>query len=176
MILSAVCISSCSKSVRSYAEMKRDEKKSIDRLIATEGFEILSKYPADGVFGEKQFVLLDNGVYLNVIDSGNGNRAKLYSTTILMRCSGQFIFQTDTGSFTIFSNSEFPIEFIYGYASNVISLYASASTSWYYLLLSTGLQSVLEYVGENAEVKLIVPFEQGSSYQSENQRGAPLYY
>jgi hypothetical protein len=156
--------------------MKRDEKKAIDRLIATEGFEILSKYPTDGVFGEKQFVVLDNGVYLNVIDSGNGNRPKLYSTTILMRCSGRYIFEAED-SFSIFRNDTYPIEFIYGYASIVISQAASsslASAEWY--LLSPGVQSVLEYVGENAEVKLIVPFEQGSSYQTANDLGAPLYY
>jgi hypothetical protein len=157
--------------------MKRDEQRAIDRLIATEGFEILNKYPADGVFGEKQFVALDNGVYLNVIDSGNGNRAKLYSTTILMRCSGRFIFDADTGSFSLFTNSNLPIEFIYGYASNVISQASSSlsySAEWYFL--SLGVQSVLEYVGENAEVKLIVPFEHGSSYQTTNDLGAPLYY
>jgi hypothetical protein len=157
--------------------MKRDEKKAIDRLIATENFEILNKYPADGVFGEKQFVILDNGVYLNVIDSGNGNRPKLYSTTILMRCSGRFIFQTDTLSFSTFTNEYYPIEFVYGYAENVISQYASMSiqsAEWYFL--STAVQSVLEYVGENARVKLIVPFDDGSTYQRYNELGAPLYY
>ncbi|MDR2764294.1 MAG: DUF4827 domain-containing protein [Tannerella sp.] len=176
MIVSAVCVSSCSDDMKSYAEMKRDEKKAIDRLIATEGFEILNEYPADGVFGEKQFVLLDNGVYLNVVDSGNGNRAKLYTTTILMRCRVRFIFQEDT-TLSLFSNDAFPIEFIYGYAANTISQDASAGTGssiWYFL--STGVQSILEYVGENAEVKLIVPFEEGSSYQQANQLGAPLYY
>jgi hypothetical protein len=156
--------------------MKRDEQRAIDRLIATEGFEILKKYPADSVFGEKQFVVLDNGVYLNVIDSGNGNRAKLYSTTILMRCSGRYIFEADTGSFSIFYNSTFPIEFIYGYASNVIALAATSSGSAEWYLLSLGLESILGYVGENAEVKLIVPFEYGSTYQKENSRGAPLYF
>jgi hypothetical protein len=160
--------------------MKRDEKKAIDRLIATEGFEILTKYPADGVFGEKQFVLLDNDVYLNVIDSGNGNRAKLYSTTILMRCSGRYIFSPDTGSFTLFPNSNLPIEFVYGYASNAISQAAAMPSdpyyAWVWTLLSPGVQSALEYVGENAEVKLIVPFEEGSSYQNDNDLGAPLYY
>jgi len=35
---------------------------------------------------------------------------------------------------------------------------------------------VLQYVGENSIVKLIVPFEYGSTYQTNNNFGAPLYY
>jgi hypothetical protein len=112
-----------------------------------------------------------------VIDSGNGNRAKLYTTTILMRCRVRFIFQEDT-TISLFRNDIFPIEFIYGYASSVISqdaaLSSGSSSVWYFL--SPSVQSVLEYVGENAEVKLIVPFEEGSSYQRANDLGAPLYY
>jgi hypothetical protein len=161
--------------------MKEDEDKAIDQLITSEGFEVLKKYPQDSVFGEKQFVVLDNGVYLNVVDSGNGNRAVAGRTTVLMRCSGRFIFKADTSAFSIFSNGYDPIEFIYGNASNTISQYASLTGSPTWLYLSAGVESVLAYVGENAVVKLIVPFEQGSTYQSTGggtsyTYGAPLYY
>jgi hypothetical protein len=178
--ISAVGTSSCNK-VPSYADLKRDEKKAIDRLIAEEGFEILKKYPADGVFGEKQFVVLDNGVYLNVVDSGNGRRAVEGKTTILMRCSIRLIFKADTGSYSNFSNTDIPIEFLYGYAANTISEQATSYADvWLYL--STGVESALKYVGENSVVKLIVPFDYGSSYQStgltgsSSRYGAPLYY
>ncbi|MDR0844950.1 MAG: DUF4827 domain-containing protein [Tannerella sp.] len=178
MIAGAIFTSSCSKKPKSYAEMKRDEKRAIDKLIATEGFEILTKYPANGVFGEKQFVLLDNGVYLNVVDSGNGNRPVLGKTTILMRCSGKFLFEADSiNSFSNFSNSDDPIEFMYGYTSNIISQLDAGTIPW--ALLSTGVESSLNYVGENSVVKLIVPFEQGSNYQNYSGMilyGSPFYY
>ncbi|MDR3269572.1 MAG: DUF4827 domain-containing protein [Tannerella sp.] len=179
MIVSAVFVSSCGSNVPTYEELKRNEDRAIDRLIAKEGFEILNDYPVNGVFGEKQFVELDNGVLLNVVDSGNGNRPELGKTTILMRCSGKFLFEEDSvNSFTTFPNWHDPIEFIYGLASVAISQHSQSigsSNTWYYL--SPGVESVLVYVGENAIVKLIVPFEQGSSFQKyDSYNPSPLYF
>jgi hypothetical protein len=158
--------------------MKRDEKRAIEKLIAEEDFEVLTKYPENGVFGENQFVLLDDTeVYLNVVDSGNGNRPVLGKTKILMRCSGKLLFEADSvNSFSTFPNWFDPIEFVYGYASVTIAQYYSSlgTDQWYYL--SPGVESVLAYVGENAIVKIIVPFSQGSSYQNYNSYGAPIYY
>jgi hypothetical protein len=51
--------------------MLKAEKKAIDRFIAENEIEILKSYPANGVFEDRQFVVLDNGIYLNVVDSGN---------------------------------------------------------------------------------------------------------
>jgi hypothetical protein len=146
--------------------MLKAEKKAIDRLIDEQGFEILKNYPENGVFGEKQFVLLSSGLYLNVVDSGNGNRAE-YGTSILLRASGKTLL--DTVSFngfdpmsTVFS---WPLEFKYGgYNSNDVSSY----------FFCEGLMSVLGYVGDSSVVKLIVPFKIGSGDQQTN--GYPIYY
>ena len=171
LLVAGVFFTSCNN-YRTYADMKKDQKKSIDRVIAEKGLEIIHTYPANGVFKENQFVLLDNGVYLNVIDSGNGNRAVLGKTRILMRCSVERIFFAfgDTAKYNLFENSYNPIEFIYGNARSEIGAWASyypgpqynTPIQCYYL--STGLESVLRYVGENAEVKLIVPFEIGRAH------------
>ncbi|MDR0349153.1 MAG: DUF4827 domain-containing protein [Tannerella sp.] len=176
--------SACNKN-KTYADMKRDQKKAIDRLITEKGFEIIYDYPKNKVFKANQFVLLENGVYLNVVDSGNGNRAKPYSTTfggtrILMRCSGEYLFIRGDTTFNTFAELV-PIEFTYGQASSTMSKYAYLYTSGgiphpVCMFLSTGVESALEHVGENAEVKLIVPFEIGSTYQTNNNYGAPLYY
>jgi hypothetical protein len=146
--------------------MLKAEKKAIDRLIDEEGFEILKNYPANGVFGEKQFVLLSSGLYLNVVDSGNGNRA-VYGTSILLRASGKGLL--DTFSFNGFDPMNmaisWPMQFKYGrYNSNDASGY----------LFSEGLMGGLEYVGDSSVVKLIVPFKIGSSDQTTN--GYPIYY
>ena len=71
LILCAALVAiSCSKT-KSYTDMLKDEKKAIERFIDDKGLEILDDFPADSVFKENQFVLLDNGVYLNIIDKNS---------------------------------------------------------------------------------------------------------
>ena len=161
VIIFSVLFGSCGSKVKSFRQLKKEEKEAIDALIAKEGFEILDRYPANGVFGEKQFVKLDNECYLNVIDSGNGNRADSSKTVVLMRCSYIGITPQDTISLSIFSNDQEPLEFVYG---NIVEAKARASQNIYsngYLFLSAGVESALEYVGENAIVRMIIPFDNG---------------
>jgi hypothetical protein len=147
--------------------MLNDEKKAISRLVDEQGFEILRDYPANGVFGEKQFVKLDNGLYLNVVDSGNGNRPAT-GTSILVRASGRILLH-DTVTFNGFDPMNtiiiWPMEFRYG-------IYASNDQAGYFF--SEGLMGGLNYAGDSSIVKLIVPFKLGSSYQQTD--GKPIYY
>jgi hypothetical protein len=145
--------------------MLKEEKRAISRLIDENGFEVLSSYPENGVFKENQFVKLKSGLYINVIDSGNGKRATV-NTTILCRFSVKELLD-DTIPQENFSNGTYPIEFKYG-----IGLTSGSSFGTYYY--NQGLASGLEYVGDSAWVKLIVPFAMGSEYHS--QYGIPLYY
>lgn len=190
MLLAGIAIFSSCNNNKTYADMKKDQKKALDKFFTERNIEILHKWPADSTFADNQFLLLDNGVYINVIDSGNGNRATLYKTKILMRCSGERIFKNDTAKFNTFDSYYYPIEFTYGYASTVMSKFISSyggpgydrPIECYYL--SPGVESILQYVGENAVVKLIVPFDgnlgsnifTGSTYQTSSNYGAPLYY
>ncbi len=162
MILCAVVfVLSCNKN-KSYTEMLKDERKAIDRLIEAEGFHITEDYPANGVFGEKEFVKLRSGLYLHVSDSGNGNRA-VSGTKVLTRFRGKF-FLEDTVPFDLFDPlvSAQPIEFTYG-------VYPSSND-----FISVGFISALEYVGDSSVVSMIVPFRIGSSTQSSN--GYPIYF
>lgn len=96
LILCAALVAiSCSKT-KSYTDMLKDEKKAINRLIDENDFEILKDFPEDSVFKENQFVLLDNGVYLNIIDKGSDQRAIQGKTKILYRCSIHFFMNGDT--------------------------------------------------------------------------------
>jgi len=156
-----IIFGSCGRKVKSFKQWKKEEKEAIDALIAKEGFEILNRYPANGVFGEKQFLKLDNECYLNVIDSGNGHRADSLKTVVLMRCSYIGISKNDTFSYSIFSNGNEPLEFIYG---NMNEAKYRASQNTYsngYLFLSPGVESALRYVGENAVIRMIIPFDNG---------------
>ena len=91
LILCAALVAiSCSKT-KSYTDMLKDEKKAIERLIDANDFEILDDFPKDSIFKENQFVKLENGVYLNIIDKGSSERAVQYKTKMLYRCKLHYI-------------------------------------------------------------------------------------
>jgi len=123
-------------------------------LLDDSAFVLIKDYPENGVFEENEFVQLSNGVYLNVVDSGNGNRAVLYNTEVLYRCRFRYLDSDEL--IDLFAPHHYPIEFIYG-NHTVSSSYPAG-----YQLLSEGVGSILNYVGDSAIVRLIVPFKVGS--------------
>lgn len=169
----SICLSSCDKDRISYPKMKKEQRKAIDQFISSQGIEVLHKYPANGVFGEKQFYLTDEGVYIHVVDSGNGHRAQFRKTEVLMRFSGRNFFKQDTTRFEFFANRWEPFEFTYGRADMVQHQHSKARDAYYYFF-STGLETALKYVGDRSTVRMIVPFDVGSEDQL--NRGNPLYY
>ncbi|MCD8262958.1 MAG: DUF4827 domain-containing protein [Tannerellaceae bacterium] len=105
ILISAVillAIFSCNNSMKSYTDMLKDERKAIDRLKDEEGLDFIKEYPVNGVFKENEFVKLDNGIYMNVIDSGTGNRAAAGDEIL---CRYEFIYLSMTLPDMIFSNS-----------------------------------------------------------------------
>lgn len=147
------------------------QDRAIEKFIHDNNIEVLDEYPANGVFKENQFVHLDNKVYMNVVDSGNGTRAVAYKTTVLARFKGNFMV-TDTVSFENFSSWKFPVEFKYTNYSTAVDNNA------YNVFLSEGLNTPLKYVGDRARVKLIVPFQAGSTIGSYSQQssGTAIYF
>lgn len=176
LVVVALLSTSCSSS-ETYADKLKEEKKQINRFLSAQGIEVLSSYPETGVFKENQFFRdPDTGVYINVVDSGNGKRA---SSTDLADVYFRFY---DTATLPVDDSSIDktngdadglqPISFIYGNTNS----YTSTSTSSYYsyIYLSPGVTVPLKYVGEGAIVRLIVPFAQGSYYQSLSYQA--IYY
>jgi len=168
IVCAIILVASCNNGPRSLSEMLKDEKKAINRLIDREDITILSAYPEDGVFKENEFFQLSNGVYINVVDSGNGERAELGSTIISSRFEGEYIYVLSDTTETIsgFENNVYPVRFVYGQLVPVAS-------SFYSYLLCEGLQVGLSHVGDRSQVKLIIPFKVGSYTQQ--QGGNPLY-
>ncbi|MDF9830714.1 DUF4827 family protein [Parabacteroides sp. PF5-6] len=165
-------ILSCNKT-KSYTDMLKAEGKAIDRLIDQEGLEILKRMPSDYKFKENEYVKLDNDVYLQIVDTGDGTRATQYSSHILCRfTANRFMLDTATyqnrySNFGPNSNGTAPIEFIYGYTTVIPQ---SSTTDYQSVLegfMSEGLQAGLEYVGNKGRVRLIVPFKRGSSYDQQ---------
>ncbi|MDR2148015.1 MAG: DUF4827 domain-containing protein [Tannerella sp.] len=169
----------------SFEEKKRDERKIVDRIIAEKNIEVLKNFPANGVFKDNQFVELSNGVFLNVVDSGNGQRAVANVTTLLVRASGEYFYSPDSlETFDTFVNTDYPMEFKYGSAYNVVQAHSVAYDSYYYLF-GMAFEDVLQYVGDSAVIKMIVPayaevnnFGLCSTFQSSSDpyRYIPIYF
>ncbi|MDR1523662.1 MAG: DUF4827 domain-containing protein [Tannerella sp.] len=185
-VVSFVFPVSCNDNYPTFEELKSAEKKEINRIIAEKGIQVLKEYPANGVFGENEFVELSSGIYLHVTDSGNGNRAQYNATTVLVRMDVEF-YDIETDSIqkvSYFSNNSYPFEFKYGHAYSVRSAHNTSSPDAYTYFFSLAMEAVLSYVGENSEVKLLVPgyseisnYEGGSVYQTSSRyRYIPIYY
>ena len=159
-----VVFAACSSS-ETYADKLKNERKNISRFINEHNIVVLNQYPASGVFKENEYFRDPlTGVYINVIDSGNGNRASSSKRSEVNVRFWDAMTLPTADSDTISNNVAGlqPISFTYG----IVATYSSNNTSsldYYYL--STGITAPLQYVGENARVRLIVPFATGSTYQ-----------
>ena len=145
----------------------------------SEGIVVLDEYPADGVFKENEFVKLDNDVYLNVIDSGNGKRiSEGVRQNVICRFEAR-IFMSDTVTIDGFGSEYLPVTmtvtpyYEYGMiqAAEVQDGSASSGLEAY---VSEGLASGFYHVGDSAIVKLIVPFKVSS--QMLRQMYEPVYF
>ena len=162
VVIAGMTFISCAKTGTTHGDYLKKQQEAIDALIAKEGFEILNKYPDSGVFGEKQFVLLDNGCYLNVVDSGNGVRAIPDHTVVKMRCSITGL----TPDYSLFDDSKEPVQFIYGKSFEAKMKSVENQKDPAYLLVSVGVESALKYAGHGAIVRMIVPFDRQYQYGS----------
>lgn len=169
LLCAVLLMPSCDKTT-SYTDMLKAEKKAIERLMDDEGFVVLKKYPADGVFKENEFYKMDNGVYLNVIDSGNGERATSNSTIVVCRFKA-WLFKSDTTDYNGFLSSQFPVTFKYGVNQPITDDRSYTALDYF---VCDGLASGLDYVGDSSVVKLIVPFKVASS--SFQNSGDPIYF
>jgi hypothetical protein len=162
----------------------QEEKEAIEALFSKESFEVLNSFPDDGHFGNNQFVLLDNGCYLNIVDSGNGNRAVYGETIVLMRCVLTYMSAIHDVPFsTVVDYSKEPVKFIYGDAYK-ITVNTLDENKPEYTILSPGVESALKFISENAVVRMIIPSlykdndgninRMGSLYQNLNL--SPIYY
>lgn len=159
-----VAFGACS-STETYADKLKNERKNIARFINENNITVRSDYPASGVFAENEFFRDPlTGVYMNVVDSGNGNRASTVKRSLVnVRFSGAMTLPTSESDTSTNNNlGSQPMIFNYG----IVSTYTSVNQNLPdYFYLSTGITAPLQYVGEGARVRLIVPFASGSTYQ-----------
>ncbi|MDR0348304.1 MAG: DUF4827 domain-containing protein [Tannerella sp.] len=179
-----ILFASCNKEEKTVGYYVSKGEEAISTLIKKEGFEILHAFPENNLFAKNQFVLLDNGCYLNIVDSGNGNRAVAGETVISMRCGLTFMSAKDDVPFSkAVDYSKQPVRFVYN-----DSYYSSVNTADEnnpeHIVLSSGVESALKFVSENAVVRMIVPPLHMNGYGYANMTGSiyqnislsPIYY
>lgn len=165
-LIAGICIffGACSDS-ETYADKVNQEKKYIKDFLNEHNVEVLSEYPSNGVFKSNQFYLDASGVYINVVDSGNGKRASTYSNVYYRFTDAMWLPAEDSDTLSLVDISTQPLEFRYG---DAVSYSYSSSYDYRYYYLCPGAVVPLKYVGEGAVVKLLIPFKSttGSAYQT----------
>ncbi|RHO65481.1 MULTISPECIES: DUF4827 family protein [unclassified Parabacteroides] len=175
IMCAAIMVVSCDKT-KSYTDMLKAQQKAIDRLEKDSGLVFLDDFPKDSIFKENEFVKLEDGVYLNIIEKGNSERAVMGKTDVQTRFMATLFMESSsfgTGTVDLLgphSNGTHPVEFKYGY-------YSEGLYSYYYnIFISPGLAAGLPYVGDSAYVKLIVPFKQMGTLGDFQSTGTPVYF
>lgn len=158
-------LSSCNDR-KTYADYLKDEKKAIDLFIAQNNLTILDEFPADGQFGETEFYKDPaTGVYYHIISPGDTTLELKWKETVYVRFSGLLYFMTDDTTHYSNQKSVYPEEIVYIGPVN-------SSTKGNYN--NPGWAVPLDHVGHNGKVKMIIPFDMGSSY--DRQQYQPSYY
>ena len=144
-------------------ERLRKEQKAISRFISDRGF-IITNNPAE-MYDDNVFYKTREGLYIHVIDSGNGNKAK-YNQEILVRFRDLILFKSDsTVRMSNEAADQSPVKFRFGNYSTY------GTDAW--TLSGEGLAIGLSLVSDDAIVRLIIPSGlQASSRQSYFQ---PMY-
>jgi len=177
VILIAVisCFSfSCNQS-KSLQELLQEESKAIDRFIISNDLVILRDYPADGVFKYNEYYKTTDGLFFNVVDSGNGNRVQLLNDVSIRFDYNLYLKNLAQGDSSIFTPppSDLPYSFLYGVPQTYTSSYYY-SYYGYYSPLCQAFVIPLAYVGEDAIVNMIIPSSIGS--YMDNMNITPVFY
>ena len=171
-VLSAIVLTSiniaCNQN-KTTMELIREEKRAIERYLDRRNIKVLRTYPKDSIFGENEYLLTKDGLYMQVVDSGNGRRVRPLIDRVQVRFESFHYIKAyvrgDTASIKL-DYTWFPMEFIYGQPGS----YAKDPSG----LPCDGWAIPLLHVGEGAIVNLIIPSRIGNS--TDNANFAPVFY
>ena len=172
LLVTFALLGSCKKSnVKPLSQLKKEQRRAIDRLIAKEKFQVISRNdellptPID----QNVFYKLSNGLYMRVLDKGSDEKAVAEKTRVLVRMKGgMFNDSRDTVyTFNSIANPSFDeLKFLYVSYYNVGTEHYRAIGSNSFSnsldqLLCEGVAFPASLLGNGARVQLIIPFELG---------------
>jgi len=172
-IVLLICLnSSCNKS-KSLQEMIQEEKRAMSRYIDRNNLKILDSYPKDGVFKENEFFKTSDGMYIHVVDSGNGQRIS-YAQEVTVRFEYRHDIAYSDTAIQYWTSSGWvnPFSLLYRGIPNTTT--ASSYMVSGSMFECAGWIIPLQYVGQRAVVDLIIPSALGSSVDNSNIN--PVFY
>lgn len=152
-------------------EYIREEKKAIERFISRNDIRVLKDYPKDHQFAENEYYRTIEGLYMQVIDSGNGRKVKALVDRVQVRFD--FLLDvkssvTDKADTLVPPSTILPMQFVYGEAGSY------GQPDPLYNFSCNGWAIPLQYVSEEAIVNLIIPSTLGTD--SDNQLFIARFY
>ena len=155
MIIVLLSTLSCNNTA-TYIDRLNDEKKAIKAFISENNITVLKEYPSDSVFAPNEFYLdPTTGVYYNVIDKGS-YKPNLGDEIYIRFKDVRYISEDDT---TIYDGNFFEP---FPYAPYILT-YGNTNT-----YTCIGWLAPIPNVGHEAKVKMIVPFNSGTTYDQSN--------
>ena len=180
---------SCSNG-KTYAEMKKEEKESIQRFIELNDINVIdyetfedNNFSTDTA--KNEFVLLsEKGVYMQIVDKGNGKKLEDGRYEILARFVEQEINKEGKGDSSIWNNTypepdvfmlkvrgtQYEATFTEGTMANYYGT-AFVPSGW---LLPFEFITPGRVIRDRSRLRLIVPHSVGNSYATSNV--LPFYY
>jgi len=167
LIIVVSCISfSCNQS-KTLQELLQEERKAIDRFISMNDLVILKVYPKDGVFKENEYFRTTEGLFFQVVDSGNGNRVKFLNDVAVRYDYLRYVKEAASGDSSYYYSNPYyePYSFVFGVTQTYSSYNSPVCQAWVI---------PLAYVGEGAVVNMIIPSSLGA--YSDNSSVIPVFY
>jgi len=166
-IIIIACILFSCKQQKSLQELIQEERKAIDRFISMNDLVILKEYPKDGVFKENEYFKTTEGMFFQVVDSGNGNKVRERNDVSIRYEYMRYIKDAVQGKDEPWYPGDpyQPLSFLYINRNNFIP---------YDNLICEAWVIPLSYVGEFAILNMIVPSSLGSSGDRNNI--SPVFY
>lgn len=149
---------------KTYAEMVEEERDVIAQFMTDSGFFYVEGFPADSFANPKEFMLFPDGMYMNVVEFGDGEafesgdevtvRFTEVNLSNLLTISNEAASRPDVFRYTVYGSTKSGI--FYEDESYMASIYSSTAVPSGWLL-------PLEYVRDGSYVRLIVPHDMGQT-------------
>lgn len=155
MMVSGFILTGCNKT-QTYAELLDAEKSAIRSYIKKNNIIVLSTFPTDSIFGEKEYFLDGEGLYIHIDTLGDNHHWK-FGEMVLLRYEKRGPLPADS---IVFSNINYetPDEMTYT-DSYGLNIYGIAPYAWF---------RPLKWVGIGGKVKLIAPHAAGNTTDQSN--------
>jgi hypothetical protein len=160
-----------------YADKLKEEQKGIERFINDQKITTRRTYPADHKFADNEYYLDENtGVYFRVINPGNDDKPVKRKTDVYLRYENILNLKNENDTLAQNNFQGSFMTFRYGNTSTYMSSGTSTVYQYqmYYFLSQACVLPLEQGLGNGAEVSLIVPFANGSTYQQANY--IPMFY